>query len=157
MSHGIEDLEDQERRLHFASFGPEEAWALGCEITKIAEERALPVAIDIRKSGLIMFRATRPGVTPDQDSWVDRKAALVLRMENSGALIAARHKASGTNAMAIGWLDAGYAITGGSFPIRVTGSGVVAAVTASGLSSDADHALVVEGIERFLATQLDQS
>jgi uncharacterized protein (UPF0303 family) len=52
--------------------------------------------------------------------------------------------------IAIGWLDANYALAGGSFPIRVKGAGVVAAVTASGLSSDGDHELVVRGIEEFL-------
>jgi DNA-binding LacI/PurR family transcriptional regulator len=43
------------------------------------------------------------------------------------------------------------AVTGGSFPIRVRGVGVVAAATASGLSSQEDHDLIVEGIRAYLA------
>jgi uncharacterized protein (UPF0303 family) len=42
-------------------------------------------------------------------------------------------------------------VTGGSFPIRVRGVGVVAAATASGLSSPEDHDLIVAGIRAYLA------
>ncbi|HVK34557.1 MAG TPA: heme-binding protein, partial [Microlunatus sp.] len=79
-------------------------------------------------------------------------AALVLRMESSSALVDARLSAAGVNAAAIGWLGPEYAVTGGSFPLRVRGVGVVAAVTVSGLSSREDHDLAVEGIRRHLKT-----
>ena len=72
-------------------------------------------------------------------------------MESSSALVEARFSSAGIDAAAIGWLGADYAITGGSFPVRVRGVGVVAAVTASGLSSQEDHDLVVEGIRQHLA------
>jgi uncharacterized protein (UPF0303 family) len=39
-----------------------------------------------------------------------------------------------------------YAGHGGCFPIRVTGTGVVAAVTVSGLPQRADHELAVEAL-----------
>ncbi len=42
-------------------------------------------------------------------------------------------------------------MTGGSFPIRIRGVGVVAAATAAGLSSQEDHDLIVEGIRAYLA------
>jgi len=58
---------------------------------------------------------------------------------------------AGVDRRAIGWLDESYAVTGGSFPVRVKDVGVVAAVTASGLTSHEDHAFVVTGIEEFLA------
>jgi uncharacterized protein (UPF0303 family) len=43
-----------------------------------------------------------------------------------------------------------YAAHGGSFPINITGSGLIGTATVSGLPQAADHALVVEAIERFL-------
>lgn len=41
-------------------------------------------------------------------------------------------------------------LAGGSFPVRVRGAGVIGAITVSGLSSDEDHQLVVDGIRNYL-------
>ena len=119
-------------------------------LVELAQTAGHAVGIDIRRPGLILFRAALPGITPDQDSWIARKAALALRMESSSALVDARLSSAGVDAAAIGWLGPDYAITGGSFPLRVRGVGVVAAVTVSGLSSREDHDLAVEGIRRHL-------
>lgn len=149
----ITTLEQQERDLVFPSFDHADAWRLGSRITAIAQEAGHPVGIDIRRPGLILFRAALPGSTPDQESWIARKAAVVLRMEASSALVDARLSARGIDPAAVSWLAAAdYAVTGGSFPVRVRGVGVVAAVTASGLSSMDDHDLVVEGIRAHLAS-----
>lgn len=43
-----------------------------------------------------------------------------------------------------------YADHGGSFPVRIAGSGVVAAITVSGLKSEEDHAMIVEVLEAHL-------
>jgi uncharacterized protein (UPF0303 family) len=144
-------LERQEEELVFEAFDHTHAWRLGTRITAIAREAGHKVGIDIRRPGLILFRAALPGITPDQESWIARKAAVVLRMEASSALVDARLSAAGVDPVATGWLGVEYAVTGGSFPIRVAGVGVVAAVTASGLSSMDDHELVVEGIRAYLA------
>jgi uncharacterized protein (UPF0303 family) len=148
----ISTLQRQEDELVLDSFDHADAWALGVGLVELAQAAGHAVGIDIRRPGLILFRAALPGITPDQDSWIARKAALALRMESSSALVDARLSAAGVDAAAIGWLGPDYAITGGSFPLRVRGVGVVAAVTVSGLSSRDDHDLVVEGIRRHLTT-----
>jgi uncharacterized protein (UPF0303 family) len=147
----VDTLERQEQDLVFDAFDHTHAWLLGNRITAIAREAGHQVGIDIRRPGLILFRAALPGITPDQDSWIARKANVVLRMEASSALVDARMSAANVDPVATGWLGADYAVTGGSFPIRVRGVGVVAAATASGLSSMDDHDLVVEGIRAYLA------
>ena len=147
----IASLEQQERELVLDRFDHADAWALGSRIVAIAQQAGHGVGIDIRRPGLILFRAALPGSTPDQEVWIARKSAVVLRMESSSALVDARHTAAGIDAAASGWLGAEYAVTGGSFPIRVRGAGVVAAATASGLASMADHDLVVEGLRAHLA------
>ena len=151
MSDLIPTFERQEQELVFEEFDHDDAWHLGSRITAVAQEAGHQVAIDIRRPGLILFRAALPGTTPDQDTWIARKAAVVLRMEASSALVDARLSAAGVDPAAIGWLGAEYAVTGGSFPIRVRGAGVVAAATASGMSSLEDHDLIVAGIRAYLA------
>jgi len=146
----IATLKQQEEELVLDSFDHADAWALGAGTVELAQAAGHAVGIDIRRPGLILFRAALPGITADQDSWIARKAALVLRMEASSALVEARLSAAGVDAAAIGWLGADYAITGGSFPVRVRGVGVVAAVTVSGLSSTDDHDLAVAGIRGHL-------
>jgi uncharacterized protein (UPF0303 family) len=153
MTDRIETLEQQERDLVLDTFTHDDAWELGLVVRQLAHEAGHAVGIDIRRPGLRLFRAALPGTTPDQEVWIDRKAAVVLRMEQSSALVDARLSAAGVDPASIGWLDAEYAVTGGSFPIRVRGVGVVAAVTASGLSSDEDHDLVVAGLRAFLGSR----
>lgn len=148
----ISTLQRQEEELVLDSFDHADAWALGVGLVELAQAAGHAVGIDIRRPGLILFRASLPGITPDQDSWIARKAALVLRMESSSALVDARLSAAGVDAAAIGWLGPDYAITGGAVPLRVRGVGVVAAVTVSGLSSAEDHELAVAGVRRHLTT-----
>lgn len=150
MTDLIAALQAQEDELIFDAFDHTDAWNLGSRITAIAQQAGHKVGIDIRRPGLILFRAALPGITPDQDVWIARKAAVVLRMESSSALLDARFSAAGIDPSGIGWLGSDYAVTGGSFPIRVRGAGVVAAATASGLSSQEDHDLVVAGIRAYL-------
>ena len=150
MTDLIITLERQEQELVFEAFDHSDAWRLGSRITAIAQRAGHPVGIDIRRPGLILFRAALPGITPDQETWIVR-AAVVLRMEASSALVDTRLSAAGVDPVAAGWLGTEYAVTGGSFPIRVRGVGVVAAATASGLSSQEDHDLVVDGIRAYLA------
>ncbi|MDQ0209452.1 hypothetical protein BMF89_08840 [Arthrobacter sp. SRS-W-1-2016] len=147
----LEALKRQEEELIFTSFDHGDAWRLGSRLTGMAQAAGHAIGIDIRRPGLILFRAALPGITPDQESWIARKSALVLRMESSSALVEARLSSAGIDPVASGWLGADYAVTGGSFPVRVRGVGVVAAVTASGLSSQEDHDLIVEGIRKHLA------
>jgi uncharacterized protein (UPF0303 family) len=151
LTDAITELERQERELVLDSFDHADAWRLGSRITTIAQDAGHAVGIDIRRPGLVLFRAALPGITPDQDTWIARKAAVVLRMENSSALVDARLTAAGVDPAAVGWLGPDYAVTGGSFPIRVRGVGVVAAAPASGLSSQEDHDHIVEGLRAHLA------
>jgi len=148
-------LEREEHELVFDEFTHTTAWELGCLITEVALEAGHAVGIDIRRHGLVLFRSALPGITADQDEWIARKAAVVLRMEASSALVAARFTERGIDPKTGGWLGSEYAVTGGSFPIRVRGGGVVAAATASGLSSRDDHDLIVEGIRAYLAATAD--
>ena len=147
----VAELEQQEQRLQFTRFDNDDAWRLGCLIVGLAQERQLPIAIDIRRHGHQLFHAALPGATPDNDEWVARKVRVVDRFSASSYLVGRRLSAKGqTLDQSQGVDPALYAAHGGSFPVRIRGVGVVGTVTVSGLPQADDHALVVEALGQFM-------
>ena len=152
----IAELRQHEEELVFARFDHHDAWRLGSLIASRAIAGGHGVAIDIRRHNMVLFRCVLPGPTADQEEWIRRKSASVLRFERSTALLAEEFAAKGFDPTQGGWLaPEDFTLAGGSFPIRVRGTGVVAAVTASGLSSVDDHQLGVDGIRTYLAAAAD--
>jgi uncharacterized protein (UPF0303 family) len=145
------ELLAQEESLVFAGFTHDDAWRLGSLLVELARERDLPVAIDIRRGDQQLFHHARPGTSPDNDSWIERKSNVVRRFGHSSLLIGQRHRDRGTTfEEATGLPRATYAAHGGAFPITVAGAGVIGVVTVSGLPQIDDHSLVVEALQRFL-------
>jgi uncharacterized protein (UPF0303 family) len=144
----IPELTDEAATLVLDSFDHETAWQLGSLLRARAAAERYPVAIDIRRAtGAILFRAALPGATADQEDWIRRKCALAFRFESSSALLTARLAEAGVDPVAMGWLPtAEYALSGGAVPIRVEGAGIVAMLTVSGLSADADHRFAAQAI-----------
>lgn len=143
----LAQLEREHVELVLRRFDRKDAWELGRAIAERALAEGHPVAVDVRTSSGILFHASLPGATGDNDVWAAKKAATALRFETSTALLEARVENGGRDMHEPGWLDpATYAVAGGAVPIRVNGVGVVAVVTVSGLPSADDHDLVVEGI-----------
>ena len=68
----------------------------------------------------------------------------------AGRLVLDRHPLTGDptygGAERYGLPDADYAAHGGCFPIHVAGTGIIGAVTVSGLTQREDHNLVVEAL-----------
>lgn len=123
----------------------------------MALEHIKPVAIRItHANGQVLFSTyTRPGTNADSESWIARKTATVFRWGTSTLHLGTKLRTAGhkgdrvSEAMVVD--DAKYACHGGGYPIKVQGvEGVVAAVVISGLAQTDDHAIVVEGIKRYL-------
>ncbi|MFI2564309.1 heme-degrading domain-containing protein [Paenarthrobacter sp. NPDC018779] len=145
------ELRQQEEELVFDSFDHHDAWRLGSLIANHAIASGFGVAIDIRRHNIVLFRCILPGATSDQEEWIRRKSASVLRFEHSTAYLTEQF--ADYDPIQGGWLaPENYTLAGGSFPIRVSGAGVIGAITASGLASDEDHQLVVDGIRNYLKT-----
>jgi uncharacterized protein (UPF0303 family) len=146
----ISALEEQERQLVFARFDEVTALDLGLELVDLARTANLPVVIDIRTVNRTLFHAAMPGATPLNDAWARRKSNSTLMWQAASLLIGMRMHEKGDGFATHGVSEADYAMAGGSFPIRVQGVGVVAAVTVSGLPQLDDHALVVRAITTLL-------
>jgi uncharacterized protein (UPF0303 family) len=148
----IAEVEAHEHDLLFTRFDNDDAWRLGCLLVELAQERGLPVTVDIRRGPQQLFHAAMPGTTPDNDSWIERKTRVVERFGASSYLVGLRARRKGITFAAQHDLPLQeYAAHGGSFPVRVRDVGVVGTVTVSGLPQADDHALVVEGIRSFLS------
>jgi len=148
----IDTLHAQETRLVFARFDETTALVLGQALVKLAQAGALPVVIDIRTPDRPLFYAALPGSAPLNALWARRKSATCLMFQAASLLVGMRLRAKGDSLDKHGLASADYASSGGSFPLRVSGAGVVGAVTVSGLTEVEDHALVVAGLENLLGT-----
>lgn len=148
----LNELLDQERRLTFPHFDNDTAIDLGLLLMTMARERALPIVIDVTRAGQQLFHVALPGTCADNDQWVIRKTALVMRFGHSSYYVGRSTAARGVSFEERFLIDSRvYAPHGGCFPILVAGTGLVGTVTVSGLPQADDHALVVEALTRFLS------
>jgi uncharacterized protein (UPF0303 family) len=157
ISDDLDRLVRQEQRLRFAIFNEVTAWEIGAGLHVLGEARKLPIVIDIRLANRQLFYAALPGSTPDNPEWVRRKSNVVLRFHKSsyrvGRELAAKTDTLGEH-RGVSPMD--YAPHGGSFPIHVEGTGIIGAITVSGLPQREDHNLVVEALAVFLDQPLDE-
>jgi uncharacterized protein (UPF0303 family) len=137
----------QEQALQFAGFNEEDAWHLGACLHELGVGRGLKIVIDVRRVSQSLFYAALPGTTPDNAEWVRRKSNVTLRLHRSSYAVGIETREKNSTLLERYALpDSDYASHGGCFPIRVVGTGVVAAVTVSGLPQRADHELAVEAL-----------
>jgi uncharacterized protein (UPF0303 family) len=139
----------QEAELRFSGFDYDTAWRLGLALRDLAFARGQSIVIDIRRFGQphqpLFYTAL--GGTPDNARWVQRKSNVVARFHRpSYAIGLTLEQTSRSFADRYNLPDADYAAHGGSFPLHVSGTGIIGAVTVSGLTQREDHNLVVEAL-----------
>jgi len=146
------DLLAQEQRLSLPSLSENDAVALGMTTLGFAQARSLPVFIEVRRVGRVVFRASLNGTSADNEDWARRKAAIVERFGHSTMYERVRHEVQGiTFNEKTGLPLSDFAAHGGAFPLTVNGTGVVGVLIVSGLPQVEDHALCVEALETYLA------
>jgi uncharacterized protein (UPF0303 family) len=148
----LDELLDQERRLVLPALDENAGLAIGMRLLAKAVERDLPVTIEVRRGSRVVFRAARNGTTAHNDMFVAGKVRVVEHFGHSSLYERLRHEAAGTTFEAATLLPfPEYAPHGGGFPLIVEGTGPVGVAVVSGLPMQDDHALVVEGLEDYLA------
>jgi uncharacterized protein (UPF0303 family) len=151
------DLEREAKALELSSLTQAEAIEIGSIAQAIGLERKLPIAVEVRMKEWIVFHASLPGSTPENDWWIGRKARAVNLTERSTLherVLAEEqgidwHKAKGVE-------DEFYAIHGGGLALNVVGLGLTGVLIVSGLEQVADHMLGVEIITEYLARKGEQ-
>ena len=140
-----------EERLVFDHFDHQTAWDLGSAMRTRGLAERLPIAISIRRNGQRMFHTALPGSAPDNDSWIDRKSAVVDRYGHSSYYVGCKHRADGGDFDIDARLDVNlFAAHGGAFPLTIRGTGPIGVIAVSGLPQVDDHVFVVTALERFL-------
>lgn len=152
-------VDAQENALRFVRWDEQTAWELGSKLRAWAAERALPVAIDVRRSGQPLFYAALAGTSPDHGAQILRKSNLVARYHHSSYGMSLRLRLRGETLVQEGLSLAEYSDHGGAFPVAVEGVGVIGSVAASGLAARANHEFVVEALcsllgKKYAALQL---
>ena len=146
----------QEERLRFQAFSPSDAWTLGQRLQKAAAAQRAPVAIDISLVPRQLFFIALEGSVPDNSEWIRRKRNVVFRFSRSSYGVTLDLERRKTDLLTRYALEArDYAASGGSFPIHVKGTGVIGAITVSGLPQREDHSLVTAVLAEALGADAE--
>jgi uncharacterized protein (UPF0303 family) len=144
--------------LVLPSLSQAEAIEIGEIAVGLGRNRALPIAVEVRMGEWIVFHVSLPGSTEVNDSWIARKARVVLAKGNSTMFERIAAEEAGVN-----WYEHNslseelHAVHGGGLPLNVTGVGMAGILLISGLPQVEDHLLGVEVIAEYLARKGEQS
>ncbi len=147
----IEQLTAEAARLILPRFDEAAAIRLGQILLDIGQD--MPIVVNIRNAHRTFFHAALPGSQAGNDNWARRKGNLALFTGQASMVTSVKHAKSGGTLAQSGLSEVDYADHGGAVPISVAGVGLVAVATVSGLPQQADHALVIRGLEA-LKTEL---
>ena len=147
----IEQIKIQEQTLRFKSCSEQAVWDLGCQMRQAAIAQNLPLVIDISIGDRQMFYSALAGTSADNAHWVRRKANSVRRFEKSTYRLNRETDGSNKPFGAVSGIDLlQFSNHGGGFPLHIVGTGVVGAITVSGIPQRDDHGFVIEQLCQFL-------
>jgi len=150
----LAELAAEEEELQLTGFTNDDAWTLGSALVTRARQERLPVAIEVSRHSHQLFHAALTGATPDNDSWIQRKARVVHRFGHSSLYVGQRSREAGTTLEEAFGLDPQqYAAHGGGFPLLVRDVGPVGVVVVSGLPQVEDHRMVVAALRELVSRQ----
>ena len=145
-------LLSEEQILILPSLEISDALEIG-EIAKLLSvTKNLPVAIEVRIDGWIVYHVSLPGSKPENDWWIARKARVVMLKHHSTL-----YERISAQERGVDWhkennlLDETHAIHGGGLPLITRDKGFVGVLLISGLPQVEDHLLGVEVLTEFLA------
>jgi uncharacterized protein (UPF0303 family) len=145
-------LLEEEKLFWLKSLDIFSALSIGDIAKSIGFSRNLPIAIEVRIGDWTVYHASLPGSSPENDSWIARKAR-VVNLKNHSTLYE-RVKAE---ELSIDWFtennlsEKEYAIHGGGLPLISKEQGFVGSLIISGLPQIDDHLFGIEVLTEYLA------
>jgi uncharacterized protein (UPF0303 family) len=145
-------LLEEEMRLTLPSLTVTDTLEIGEIAKQFGQDRSLPIAVEVRLGDWIIYHASLPGSTPENDWWIGRKARVVKLKKHSTMYERVLAEERG-----IDWhkennlLEETHAIHGGGLPLITKSDGFVGALLISGLPHVEDHLFGVKVLTEFLA------
>jgi uncharacterized protein (UPF0303 family) len=142
----------EEEHLQLPSLTLVELLEIGNIATQFGLSRSLPIAVELRLGDWVIYHASLPGSTPENQGWIDRKARVVMLKKHSTL-----YERVSAEERGVDWhkennlLDETHAIHGGGLPLITKSEGFVGVLLISGLPQVEDHLLGVEVLTEFLA------
>jgi len=143
-------LINEEQALKLVSLTNSDAISIGeCAII-LARQKKLPIAIEVRIGNWVVFHASLEGSKPENDRWINRKAAVVTLKHHSTL-----YERVSAEERGVDWhqennlSDETRAIHGGAIPL-ITGEGFKGILIISGLPQVEDHLFAIEVLTEFL-------
>jgi uncharacterized protein (UPF0303 family) len=144
-------LLDEEKILKLPPLTNNDAIEIGQIAVTLGSQRKLPIAIEVRIGGWIVFHASLEGSKPENDWWISRKVAVVMLNQHSTMFERISAEERGVDwHQENGVMDETHAIHGGALPLK-TEEGFKGILIISGLPQVEDHLLAIEVLTEFLA------
>ena len=146
------ELLQEESELIFDSLSVIDLLEIGQICKDIGLSRNLPVAVEVRLGDWVIYHVSLPGSKAENQSWIDRKARVVLLKHHS-----TMYERVSAQERGVDWhnennlLDETHAIHGGGLPLITKDQGFVGVLLISGLPQVDDHLLGVEVLTEYLA------
>ncbi|CAN9082912.1 unnamed protein product [Alternaria alternata] len=153
----VEAIKKQEKAALLSHWDSDVAFKLGCNLRTRLLTFERPAVVDISTistPGHVLFHATtHSGTALDNDFWVSRKRAAVIRFNASTWRLQNQFEGDEEKfkaKMGLGETAKDYAIHGGGVPIFIKNcDGPVAVVVVSGLKQWDDHQVVIEELGKL--------
>jgi uncharacterized protein (UPF0303 family) len=140
--------------LILPSLTQEQAIEIGEIGFAMAHSRALPIIVEVRLGDWTVFKVALLGSEVENDSWVARKARVVLATGKSTLYERVLAEERGVDwYVETNLSEELHAIHGGGLALNVVGKGLAGILLISGLPQIQDHMLGVEIITEYLARQ----
>ena len=101
-----------------------------------------------------MFACAIGTPTPHNETWIARKRNTCLEFWKSSLRVTQELKRMDKTLPQCGLSEQTYALSGGAFPIRLRGEGVIGAVVCSGLPQLHDHQNIADAMAEMLSVKI---
>jgi uncharacterized protein (UPF0303 family) len=146
----------EEKVLKLSSLTNSSAIEIGEIATLWGNQRKLPITIEVRIGVWVVYHASLDGSKPENDWWIERKAAVVKLKQHS-----TMYERVFAEERGVDWYkennlqDETHAIHGGAIPL-ITAEGFKGTLIISGLPQVEDHLFAVEVLTEFLARKCEE-